>query len=404
MLFAALLIPMAIPKVPYKRANGFLLLVVFPVIALVLLTGGNFDFSTSTNLILLGILGAVVVLSLLTNGMAETGSKPFRFAVLTLAAGVAISIVATIASLLSGGESLVVSLEPGWDFPLIGYVGGRIPLGALALGLAGLVSIVVSTASLATIPSELDARRISNAVAGPFAILALIYIVLRTDFGLRPVETSLWGGLLVTLVVSVTGMVASLPLGILLALGRRSKLPIIRWFCISFVELWRGVPLITVLFMASVMLPLFLPPGVNFDKLMRALIGIALFSSAYMAEVIRGGLQAIGRGQYEAASAVGLGYWQSMRLIILPQALKVVIPGIVNSFIAGFKDTSLVLIIGIFDLLGMIQQSFTDPNWASPVTPATGFVVAAVIYWIFCFSMSRYSQFIERRLNTGRKH
>ena len=163
------------------------------------------------------------------------------------------------------------------------------------------------------------------------------------------------------------------------------------------------MPLITVLFMASVMLPLFLPPGVNFDKLLRALIGVALFSSAYMAEVIRGGLQAIRRGQYEAATAVGLGYWQSMRLIILPQALKIVIPGIVNSFISLFKDTSLVLIIGIFDLLGIVQQNFTDPNWASPVTPATGFVFAAVVFWIFCFSMSRYSQFMERRLNTGHR-
>jgi general L-amino acid transport system permease protein len=249
-----------------------------------------------------------------------------------------------------------------------------------------------------------DTPRVGVAgVLGPAAALVLIYLALELDFGLEPVETSNWGGLLVTLVVAVTGIVASLPLGVLLALGRRSKLPIVRWASIAFVELWRGVPLITVLFMASVMLPLFLPAGVNFDKLMRALIGVALFSSAYMAEVIRGGLQAVPRGQYEGAASVGLGYWQSMRLIVLPQALKIVIPGIVNSFIALFKDTSLVLIIGIFDLLGIVQQNFTDPNWASPVTPATGYIFAAFVFWIFCFGMSRYSMFMERRLNTGHK-
>jgi general L-amino acid transport system permease protein len=279
-----------------------------------------------------------------------------------------------------------------------------LPLGSIVLGLAGILSIVLSVVSLVMNFADPSARRVSAVgVLGPVVGLILVYIVISADFGLTHVETPLWGGLLVTLVVSVTGMVASLPLGVLLALGRRSKLPIIKWFCVAFVELWRGVPLITVLFMASVMLPLFLPPGVNFDKLMRALIGVALFSAAYMAEVIRGGLQAVPRGQYEGAAAVGLGYWQSMRLIILPQALKIVIPGIVNSFISLFKDTSLVLIIGIFDLLGMVAQNFTDPNWASPVTPATGFVFAAGIYWIFCFSMSRYSQFMERRLNTGHK-
>ena len=233
-----------------------------------------------------------------------------------------------------------------------------------------------------------------------FPILALILLV-GGVFGLRVVETPLWGGLTVTLVVSYVGIVASLPLGILLALGRRSRMPIVRTFCVAFIELWRGVPLITVLFMASVMLPLFLPPGVNFDKLMRALIGVALFSAAYMAEVVRGGLQAIPKGQYEGAMAIGLGYWKMMRLIILPQALKVVIPGIVNTFIGLFKDTSLVYIIGLFDLLGIVRLNFSDTTWASWQTPATGLVFAAMIFWIFCFGMSRYSQFMERRLNTG---
>jgi general L-amino acid transport system permease protein len=234
-----------------------------------------------------------------------------------------------------------------------------------------------------------------------FPILA--FILLTGQFGLTPVETSLWGGLLVTLVVAIVGIVVSFPLGILLALGRRSNMPIIKMFSIIFIEFWRGVPLITVLFMSSVMLPLFLPEGVNFDKLLRALVGVALFSSAYMAEVIRGGLQAIPKGQYEAANAMALTFWQGMRLIILPQALKLVIPGIVNTFIGLFKDTSLVLIIGLFDLLGIIQQNMTDPNWISPGTPATGFVFAAFVFFLFCFGMSRYSAYMERRLDTGHK-
>jgi len=222
-------------------------------------------------------------------------------------------------------------------------------------------------------------------------------------FGLVRVETALWGGLLVTLVIAVTGILASLPLGVLLALGRRSKMPVVKTFSVGFIEFWRGVPLITVLFMSSVVFPLFLPEGVTFDKLLRALVGVALFSAAYMAEVVRGGLQAIPKGQYEGAQALGLGYWQMMNLIVLPQALKHVIPGIVSSFIALFKDTTLVLIIGLFDLLGIIQLSFTDTKWSTPVQSTTGYMFAAMIFWIFCFSMSRYSLFMEKKLHTGHK-
>ena len=235
-----------------------------------------------------------------------------------------------------------------------------------------------------------------------FPVIAFVLLV-GGYFGLRHVETPLWGGLLVTLVVSYVGITASLPLGILLALGRRSQMPIVRTLCIAFIEFWRGVPLITVLFMASVMLPLFTPPGVNFDKLLRALIGVALFSAAYMAENVRGGLQAIPKGQYEAAQAIGLGYWKMMRLIVLPQALKLVIPSIVNTFISLLKDTSLVYIIGLFDLLGIVRLNFTDTTWASWQTPATGLVFAAFIFWLMCFSMSRYSQYLERRLHTGHR-
>jgi general L-amino acid transport system permease protein len=234
-----------------------------------------------------------------------------------------------------------------------------------------------------------------------FPILA--FILLTGRLGLESVETSLWGGLLVTLVVAIVGIVVSFPFGILLALGRRSKMPIIKMLSIIFIEFWRGVPLITVLFMSSVMLPFFLPDGVSFDKLLRALVGVTLFASAYMAEVIRGGLQAIPKGQYEAGDAMALTFWQSMRLIILPQALTLVIPGIVNTFIGLFKDTTLVLIIGIFDLLGIVQLNFTDANWASAKTPATGLIFAAIIYFIFCFGMSRYSMYMERRLDTGHK-
>jgi general L-amino acid transport system permease protein len=243
----------------------------------------------------------------------------------------------------------------------------------------------------------------ASAVLMLFVFPVVAYVLLYGGFGLAVVETSLWGGLLVTLVVAVTGIVASLPLGILLALGRRSKLPIVKLFSVVFIEFWRGVPLITVLFMASVMLPLFLPEGMTFDKLLRALIGVALFSAAYMAETVRGGLQAIPKGQYEAGSAMGLGYWQTMGLIILPQALKIVIPGIVNSFIALFKDTSLVLIIGLFDVLGIVQLNFTDANWSAPTVPKTGFIFAGLVFWVFCFGMSRYSQFMERRLETGNR-
>lgn len=221
-------------------------------------------------------------------------------------------------------------------------------------------------------------------------------------FGLPVVETSKWGGLFLTLVIAGVGITASLPLGIVLALGRRSRLPIVKALSVAFIELVRGVPLVTVLFMASVMLPLFLPEGVTFDKLLRALVGVSLFSAAYMAEVVRGGLQAIPKGQYEAAAALGLGYWKMMGLIILPQALRLVIPGIVNTFIGLFKDTSLVLIIGLYDLLGMAQLIIKDPAWLGLATET--YLIAGAGFWIFCFGMSRYSMALERRLARGHRH
>ncbi|WP_191091625.1 amino acid ABC transporter permease [Affinibrenneria salicis] len=219
--------------------------------------------------------------------------------------------------------------------------------------------------------------------------------------GLTLVETRQWGGLTMTVIIAAIGIAGALPLGVLLALGRRSQMPILRMLCTAFIEFWRGVPLITVLFMSSVMLPLLLTEGTSIDKLLRALVGVILFQSAYVAEVVRGGLQALPKGQYEAAQSLALGYWRMQALVILPQALKMVIPGLVNTIIALFKDTSLVIIIGLFDLFSSIQQATVDPSWLGMSTE--GYVFAAIIYWIFCFSMSRYSQHLEKRFDTGHK-
>ncbi len=264
-----------------------------------------------------------------------------------------------------------------------------------AVGVALLVPLLIPRAPWKTL----------NAILffGVFPVAAF-YLLVGGAFGLPHVETRLWGGLLVTLVITFAGIIGSVPIGIVLALGRRSSLPLVRWFCIIFIEFWRGVPLITVLFFATYMLPFFLPESWKLDPLARVLIGIVIFAGAYMSEVIRGGLQAIPRSQFEAARALGLGYWKMMALIILPQALKIVIPGMVNSFIALFKDTTLVLVVAIFDLLGQLRASFSDPNWATPVTLLTGFAFAGVIYFIISFAISRYALYVERRLSTGVAH
>lgn len=267
-------------------------------------------------------------------------------------------------------------------------------------------NIVFALGAVLLIPLLIPKMPFKRSNAGLFFIvfpLVTYFVLAGGVFGLRPVPTEQWGGLLVTLIISLVGIFGSIPIGILLALGRQSKMPVIRTLCIAFIELWRAVPLITVLFMASIMLPLFLPQGMTVDKLLRALVGVTLFSSAYMAEVIRGGLQAIPRGQYEAGASLGLGYWQRMGFIVLPQAIKHVIPGIVNNFISLFKDTSLVSIVGIFDLLNTVQAGTSDANWFSPTQAITGYIFAAAVYWVFCFSMSRYSMYMERRLDTGHK-
>ena len=236
-----------------------------------------------------------------------------------------------------------------------------------------------------------------------FSLFPIIsyYLITGGSFGLVEVPTHKWGGLMLTLVISSIGIVLAMPIGIILAFGRQSKLPIVKSLSILYIEFIRGVPLITILFMGSVVLPMFFPESMTFDKLLRVLIVVTLFQAAYVAEVIRGGLQAIPIGQYEAADSQGLSYWQKMLIVILPQAIKVSIPNLVGNAIGLFKDTTLVLIIGLFDLLTMVGLTSADSHWTGFETE--GYVFVAFIFWIFCFSLSRYSKVLEDRLNTDNK-
>jgi general L-amino acid transport system permease protein len=348
-LGAALLIPLLIPSAPFKRVNAILFLAVYPVVSFVLLTGGNLDPQRF-------LIGRFFKLS----DSIQIGDNILQFR-------------------SWGGMRATFWLD---------YF-----LSSLLLSVAvALIGRIFATPIMTSLKVMLSA----------FAALALLIVPADADFGLRWVETREWGGLLVTLVVAVVGIVAALPIGIVLALGRRSKMRLVRWASIAFIEFWRGVPLITVLFFATYMLPLFLPGGASIERLVRALIGVALFSGAYMAEVVRGGLAAVPKHQYESAAALGLGYWKTMYLIVLPQALTNVIPGIVNNFIGLFKDTTLVQIVAILDLLGQVRAAFADPNWASPTTLYTGFAFAGAIYFVFCFAMSRYSLFLERRAGASK--
>jgi general L-amino acid transport system permease protein len=219
-------------------------------------------------------------------------------------------------------------------------------------------------------------------------------------FGLKWIETGAWGGLSLTLIVSAFALILCFPIGMFLALGRRSELPVIKYSSIGFIEIWRGVPLITVLFMSAVMFPMFLPDGTYMDKLMRVIIAITLFEAAYMAEVIRGGLQALPRGQYDAAKSLGMGYWRMHLFVILPQALKLVIPGIANTFLALVKDTPLIFVVGLLELAGMIGLAKTNPKWLGMAIE--GYVFAGLVFWVICYAMSRYSQKLEKKLSTGR--
>jgi general L-amino acid transport system permease protein len=274
---------------------------------------------------------------------------------------------------------------------------GLILFVALAVGGLGMI-LRGAVAS----PGELNGWRALAAVGAIGLVGRITGVIPAWSLAIAPfsyVETGLWGGIPVTLILATYGLLFAFPFGILLALGRRSNLPLIKGLCVGFIELIRGVPLISLLIMASVMLPLFLPSGMTIDKFLRAQVAVILFAGAYIAEIIRGGLQSLPKGQFEAADAMGLNYVQKTTLIILPQALRVVIPPLINTFIGFFKDTSLVLIIGIFDFLNTANQALVDPNWAG--FPGEVYLFAAFVYFCFCFSMSRYSKHLEIELNRG---
>jgi general L-amino acid transport system permease protein len=382
LLAAALLLPLLIPRLPAKGLNAGLFFVAFPIVAFFLLHGGGIQG--------FGVSWTADFLSGFVTSIADAGRK--------------LTVLALPLALL--GQAIVfLSIAVGWlIWPLV-WLRDQIQASGQPVWVDwALTAAIVSMVMFFLGGGLRTGWRALLVSLATFAGIGLVIALMHLDRGGLPiVDTRLWGGMLVTLVVSVTGIVTSMPVGIALALGRRSTIPLIRIFSVAFIEFWRGVPLITVLFFATYMLPLFLPANFTIDGLVRCLIGIALFAGAYNAEVIRGGLQAIPRGQGEAASALGLSWWKTTGLIVMPQALRHVIPGLVNSFIALFKDTSLVSIVALFDLLGQLRSSFSDPVWSSPTTLFTGFAFTGMIYFVFCFGMSRYSLFVERRLNVHRR-
>ena len=232
------------------------------------------------------------------------------------------------------------------------------------------------------------------------AFIIINFLISGGSFGLEWVETNAWGGLSLTFIVSFFGLIFCFPLGMILALGRRSELPVIRYISIGYIEFWRGVPLITVLFMSSVMFPMFLPSDAFVDKLIRVIAAIILFEAAYVAEVIRGGLQALPRGQYDAAKSLGMGYWKMQIFVILPQALKLVIPGIANTFLALVKDTPLIFVVGLSEVVGMLQMAKTNPKWLGYAME--GYIFASILFWAICYAMSKYSQYLELKYKTER--
>jgi general L-amino acid transport system permease protein len=391
LLAALLLLPLLIPRLPAKGLNAGLLFIAFPIVAFFLLRGGGLHG--------FGVSWTADFLSGFTSSIGDAGARLIGAGDASTVAlvGVLLALLGKTIVLLSSGISLLL-------WPLV-WLRDQIqassrPVWIDIAATAAIVSILLFVLN-GGFRAGWRALIVSLAT---FAGIGLLIALMHLDRGgLSIVDTRLWGGLLVTLVVAVTGIVSSMPVGMALALGRRSTIPLIRGFAVAFIELWRGMPLITVLFFATYMLPLFLPGNFSVDGLVRVLVGVALFTGAYVAEVIRGGLQAIPRGQGEAASALGLSYWKTTGLIVMPQALRHVIPGLVNSFIGLFKDTSLVSIVALFDLLGSLRASFADPVWSTPTTVFTGFAFAGIIYFTFCFGMSRYSLFVEHRLNVHRR-
>jgi general L-amino acid transport system permease protein len=389
-LAAILLLPLLIPRLPAKGTNAVVFFLAFPVVAFFLLHGGGSSG--------FGISWTAGLLSGFTDSVCDGGRKLAGAGEATALIGPLLVLLGKLVEWLGIGLSLLV-----WP---LNWLRDFIQASSRPLWADFTATAVIASGLLFCLGGGLRTGWCTLAVClACFAGIGVVIAVMGLDRGGLPiVDTRLWGGLLVTLVVSVTGIVASMPVGIALALGRRSTIPLIRLFSIAFIEFLRGVPLITVLFFATYMLPLFLPTGFTMDGLVRALVGIALFSGAYAAEVIRGGLVAIPRGQGEAASALGLSWSKTTALIVMPQALRHVIPGLVNSFISLFKDTSLVSIVALFDLLGSVRASFSDPVWATPTTLFTGFAFAGMVYFVFCFGMSRYSLFVEHRLNAHRRN
>jgi general L-amino acid transport system permease protein len=388
-LAAILLLPLLIPRLPAKGLNAGLFFGALPVVAFFLLHGGGLDG--------LGVSWTAGLLSGFNDSIGDGGRK-------LAAAGETTAVIGPLLWLL-GKLIVLVATMISWLLLPLTWLRDQIQAFGRPVWADLALTAIIACALVFWLGGKRDGLRPLVNCLAIFAAIGIVIAVLGLDRGGLPVvDTRLWGGLLVTLVVAVTGIVASMPVGIALALGRRSSIPLIRIFSIAFIEFWRGVPLITVLFFATYMLPLFVPTGFTIDGLVRALIGIALFTGAYQAENIRGGLQAIPRGQGEAASALGLSWSKTTALVVMPQALRHVIPNLVNSFISLFKDTSLVSIVALFDLLGSLRGSFSDPNWSTPTTLFTGFAFAGVIYFVFCFGMSRYSLFVENRLNAHRRN
>lgn len=389
-LAGLLLWPLLIPRLPAKGLNAGLFFVALPIVAFFLLRGGGISG--------FGISWTAGLLSGFNDSIGDGGSKLANAGQTTAVIGPVLWLLGKLIVLLSTVISYVL-WPVTWLRDQIQSFGR--PVWADFAATAVIVSLLLFFLG-GGIRTGWRALIVSLSV---FAGIGIVIAMMGLDrSGLPVVDTRLWGGLLVTLVVAVVGIVTSMPVGIALALGRRSSIPLIRIFSIAFIEFWRGVPLITVLFFATYMLPLFVPAGFTIDGLVRALIGIALFTGAYQAENIRGGLQAIPRGQGEAASALGLSWGKTTALIVMPQALRHVIPNLVNSFISLFKDTSLVSIVALFDLLGILRAAFADPVWATPTTLFTGFAFIGLVYFVFCFGMSRYSLFVENRLNAHRRN
>lgn len=330
-----------------------------------------------TSLVLFGILPAVVAAAYLTAPM--------------LLSRISRSTTIPASGFSFGRFGLVAGATAG------AYVAAGLVASSMGAGLDGPVAFVAASLMLLLLT-----LKNGSVQTWRFFLLLTVYPAIATicflggGFGLPPVETDQWGGLFLTMVIAGIGMAASFPIGILLALGRRSHMPVIRNLCIGFIELIRGVPLISVLFMVSIMLPMTLPEGMHINKLLRALVGVSLFYAAYMAEVIRGGLQAIPKGQYEAAEALGLHYWKSMRLVIMPQALRLVIPGMTNTILGLAKDTTLVAVINLMDLLGILKSALADTNWLGFTKEA--YIFAALTFWVICFGISRYSMRLEKQL------